>query len=224
MKTIWQKYKLPLIAVFTVAVAAAVVLLLLPFVTPPPVKEEVTVEAGNGKLSADLFKTDPSASVELLTDPEAVSLRKPGMYTVDLLVGEKNYRSRLIVVDTMAPIAQTVVREIAPTQTLEAMDFVTDVKDVSAVTAVFVTPPPFGVIGEHTVKVKLTDAYQNSYQYETTLRVTLVKQTAERLNYTPNAAARLLKETCPRSFIHGNCHAGTHLHGQRSVYMHLFLR
>lgn len=177
MKTFWDKYKWLFTVVLAVVALALVAVWVVPLMTPSPLKSEVTVEAGDGVLSVDLFKKDPSMKVELLTDPSSVSLRVPGVYTVDLLVGEENYRSRLIVVDTMAPIAQTVEREISPSQTLDPLDFVTDVQDVSEVSAVFVTTPPFGKEGNHTVKMKLSDAYQNSRQYETTLRITYVRKT-----------------------------------------------
>ncbi len=176
MGTFWDKYKwlfTVILAVATLALAAAYV---VPLMIPSPLKTEVTVEAGDGVLSVDLFKKDPSVEAELLTDPASVSLRVPGVYMVDMLIGEENYRSRLIVVDTMAPIAQTVRQEISPSQTLKPLDFVTDVQDVSEVSAEFVTPPPFGKEGQHIVKVRLSDAHQNSRQYETTLRITYVRE------------------------------------------------
>lgn len=143
------------------------------------VRSEVTVEAGSEEISPSLFLKDSSLQAVFCNDISALSFSKPGQYEVELEVSGRRHKSKLVVVDTVAPTATANPREIAPSQTLEAKDLVKDIKDATKVTATFKEKPSFGTEGTYLVTVVLTDASGNVAEVESKLTVTRVRTVTE---------------------------------------------
>lgn len=168
----------------------------------------VTVEAGVDTLSPALFLSDATASASFQSDVSALSLSTPGTYDVALEVSGRAYTSRLIIVDTVAPSAVALPREIAPSQTLKAEELVTDIRDATEVTAAFVQEPAFGTEGRYEVTVRLTDTAGNTTDVPSSVTVTRVRSLTEvdmshaapevsAFLLEPDSTARLLTDITP---------------------------
>lgn len=190
-----------------VAVALGVTLLAMTW-RDSAVRREVTVEAGEGTVSPALFLTDASKKAAFSDGRETISLKELGTHEVSIRVGNRTYKSRLIVSDTTPPKGTAGDREIGLSQRLTASDFVTDIVDATAVTVTFEETPAFGTEGIYEVPVRLTDAAGNTAVVRARLTVGLVRTTvpvdvskksvpvADFL-LEPDTQARLLTETGP---------------------------
>ncbi len=165
---------------FPIAILVAIFLLvsilwaLLPKISS--INTEVVIEAGSlSVITENQFKAKPDAEVELLTDLTKIDLKKTGNHTVELAFMGRNYVSNLHIVDTTAPTATEVDKQIYLGETLTADSFVTEIKDCSDVTVEFSDKPDFTKIGEQTVTVLIKDAAGNSVQK--TAKLTILKDT-----------------------------------------------
>ena len=81
--------------------------------------------------------------------------------------------------DTTPPAAVPVELDLKPGETAKPSDFVTDVRDASAVEIRFEQEPDFKKIGTQPVAVVLTDIAGNSRTLSTTLRLSALKAAVE---------------------------------------------
>ena len=162
--------------IFTVlVVVAAAVLVFLAF-NFTPVKRELTIEAGGLKtITADEFKQKTKYEVALVTDISKIELNKAGEHTVEFTFKNKCYKTKLHIVDTTAPTATAVNCNVYKGTSPKAEAFVKDIKDCSAVTVSFVGTPDFATLGEKTLKLKLTDSFNNTG--EITVKYTVINDT-----------------------------------------------
>lgn len=165
---------------FPIAIFVAIFLLVIIFwaLLPKssPLKAEVVVEAGSiSVITENQFKAQPDVEVDLLTDLTKIDLNKTGNYTAQFAYKGKNYVSNLHIVDTTAPTATEVDKQIYVGETLSADSFVTEIKDCSDVTVEFADKPDFTKIGEQTVTILIKDAENNSVQK--TAKLTILKDT-----------------------------------------------
>lgn len=125
-----------------------------------PVVTELKLEAGS-TLTAQQFLKNQKKNAQFVTDISTLDLRIPGSYTVTLQVDGQEYTCSLTVQDTVAPTAdpvQTVIAGDLP----EASTLVTNIQDVSAVTATYKTAPDTTVAGDTFAEILLTDASGNT--------------------------------------------------------------
>ncbi len=127
----------------------------------------LTLEAGEyDSLEADLFLLDESLQGEFVTDVSEIDLAVVGTHEVVIRTEEEETTCQLDIVDTTAPTAEAVADKMVwQGQTeIAAETFVENIQDASEVTVTFVEgrEPDPDTLGEQTVEVLLTDAYDNS--------------------------------------------------------------
>lgn len=163
------RWLIPAAAAVLIALLAVVVIILIP--EKCPVLDRTSIEAGSELLTVDMFKAEAEAKLEPVTDLSAIDLSCTGEHTVEFISDGKSYKCLLSVVDTTAPAATAVDREIYNDQVLTASDFVTDIKDISEVTVSFSSEPVFTQLGTQTVAITLTDASGNKCELSAGLTV-----------------------------------------------------
>jgi hypothetical protein len=136
---------------------------------------QITVEAGEKLPAANDFIKSPDGSAEYISDLSGISPNEPGMYEVCLKYKNKTYKVRLSVEDTVPPGAIPVNHVISKSAILKPIQFVSDIKDGTTVSAVFKTEPPFGTDGEYDIEIVLTDKAGNTTELVSKLYITETK-------------------------------------------------
>lgn len=151
-----------------------VAITLLLYIWPPRVKAQVTVEAGTADLDVADFvnRNGNGASLANLSD---LDLAVPGKYDLQIRIGEKLYHSRLNVVDTRPPAAQSADQEIWLGETLAAADFIKQIDDATTVTVTFKQTPDFTRPGEQTVTLVLEDSGHNKTEQTAQLTIARIR-------------------------------------------------
>ena len=135
------------------------------------VKSEVTVEVGQSVTARDFIEKDQGMEPQLQTELSALDLTVPGEYTVKVKYCFIPVRSLLRVQDTVAPTG-TVQNITAFSNNIPiAADFVTDVSDMTQVTASFSHEPDTSIHGDQMVTIVLTDLGGNTAKYAATLTI-----------------------------------------------------
>nr|WP_300838862.1 transglutaminase domain-containing protein [uncultured Acetatifactor sp.] len=114
------------------------------------------VEAGVEVSASDFMKNNDDKAV-FLPDSQDFDTTVPGEYEVKVKCGLFTHKCRLIVEDTVAPVAETVEVRRAPGKAFWAEAFVSNITDATRVTVSYVTEPDFTQTGEQTIQVILTD-------------------------------------------------------------------
>lgn len=127
----------------------------------PTVAEAVTVEAGTESIEVTDFLLGKEKDAAFITDVGSIDLNVPGIYEIQLLVNNEIYSSNLEIVDTVPPKAEPVSVTALKNDELKASDFVTNVVDVTEVTATFATEPDTSTPGEKNVEIILEDLGKN---------------------------------------------------------------
>lgn len=136
------------------------------------IKNTVTVEAGQPvDITLDDFVDNNKYNISFVTDLTTLDLSKPAVHEVKINVNGREVSGKVEVVDTTAPKAAFMDQEAWQNESLQADAFVTDITDVSAVTAEFKSAPDFSKIGSQVVTVILKDIYGNTTEQPVTLTV-----------------------------------------------------
>ncbi|HAL74368.1 MAG TPA: hypothetical protein DCM45_04645, partial [Clostridiales bacterium] len=136
-----------------------------------PVKDSVTIEAGSTDIKIADFLNRSTDQAEWVTDISTIDRHQPGTYPVQIKVGKRVYESSLLILDTVAPIANVTAQDISELAVLLPEDFLTAVTDATTVTARFEQTPSFGVAGDYNVSLVLTDLGGNTTRLDTRLRI-----------------------------------------------------
>ena len=161
-------------AVFCALLIAVIVFSAVSFT---PVKKQLIIEAGAVKtITEDEFKRKDGFEVKAVTNIAEIELDKTGRHTVEFSYKDKTYKTILNIVDTTAPSATPVESEVIIGANPTAQSFVTDIKDFSEVTVDFAEKVSFDSLGDKTVKVVLTDEFNNTATLSVKIKV--VKDTA----------------------------------------------
>lgn len=135
------------------------------------VKEIVKVDIINKKLDLESFLKEKSdLSVASIIEPLSIP-DKMGIYPAKIKINDIIYDSSIDITDMVAPTATPVSQTIWQNDEIEASKFVTEVVDITAVTASFAQQPDFSKPGEQTVKIMLTDEGKNETIIEAVLTV-----------------------------------------------------
>jgi len=143
---------------------SVIILLYLIFRTDTsPVKPLVTLECGQPLPDASAFLTDNRmAKRASITIEPSVDVNRPGLYSVQVNVGRRDYFSVLNISDTIAPsvVAKNIVvlagEFITPDMLIDSF------YDVSPVLFSWTTPMAFSAPGIHSAEVSVTDIYGNN--------------------------------------------------------------
>lgn len=138
-----------------------------------PIKDVVVWEAGETGFAAELFKTDPDDNFELDCNISSIDFQTVGRYKIDITVRNRIYSSVLQVVDTTAPAAESVMKQIYNFETVTAEELVSNVTDISEVAIDFVGDPDLHTVGTRAVQISITDIFGN--QSIVTSELTVIK-------------------------------------------------
>lgn len=135
--------------------------------------DTVTVEAGEGGITAEDFIIDPAMEMEVSFVDFSVDFVTPGQYPVTVSCGKYAFQRTVEVVDTTAPEGevQDVTFFLEPVP--QVSDFVVSMSDVSDCSASFKTEPDLTVAGDQEVTIVLADAYGNTTELTASLTVIL---------------------------------------------------
>lgn len=138
------------------------------------VKSTVYVEAGTEPdIKPEDFVDNNSIKVTILSDISALDTSVPAVHPVQIEVEGRILNSNIEVVDTTPPTATPVNNEVWQGDTLQAIDFVKDVIDVSLYKATYAAEPDFNSPGDQEVTVIVEDYYGNKTEVKATLTVKL---------------------------------------------------
>ena len=124
-------------------------------------KKSIQIEANNGVLNAaDFLKNEnDKGRASLVSMPEA--LNKVGNFPVQIAIDGKVYESEVVIVDTVPPVGTAERKNGWLGKKLDAMSFITEIDDITEVTAKFLKEPNFDLAGEQQVTIVLTDEGAN---------------------------------------------------------------
>ena len=144
------------------------------------IKPAIEAEAGTDAIAVrdylietagidDLF--DNGISLSFQTGISRMQLYTPGEYEVVINANNRLYTSIVTVADTTPPTAAPANRTIWLGKTIDAMSFLTEVQDISDVSARFKTQPDFRTTGTQEITVILEDSWGNASEYTTSLTI-----------------------------------------------------
>ena len=162
------------------AAGAALVVLLIVVVAGAagnPVKKELQIEAGEPMPTARDFLKNPNSKreISLLTDLSEITTNHVSETEVIALVNGKERRSKLIIVDTVAPTAEASPVNVSAGMEVMPYDLVKNAVDATALTFEFETPPDVTTLGVKDTTVVVTDEGGN--QIRVTTQVVVVNDT-----------------------------------------------
>lgn len=126
-----------------------------------PLKDVVKIEIGEKIPAVNAFVLDDQKSAEFITDINAIDTNDFGMHTIKIKIGFFTKTTQLKIIDTVPPSGQGVNHEIWYDETLEINDFVTNIKDQTAVELNYIEAPDYSLIGKQEVVIALTDEGNN---------------------------------------------------------------
>ena len=142
--------------------------------------DTLTLEAGSELPQAKDFlpKSEGSArkKAEFITDLSAVSMTVPGTYPVQVKIGDRSFTSKLIVQDTVAPVAKGKDVTLYNPQNLKAEDLVEGLQDATEVKATVTPELDVNVSTAQQVTVTLTDAGGNKTQVQCNVTIIADKE------------------------------------------------
>ena len=105
----------------------------------------------------------------------AIKSSKAGTYPITVQHGNKTYDVVLKIQDTVAPTGTVRSLDLTTAEGLEASAFVSDVQDAGEVVISYGAAPDLNSTRQQAVKIILADASGNRTEYDTTLRVSRLK-------------------------------------------------
>lgn len=171
-----RKRHIKRIILLLLSVEILVILGLLAYIQlRPMVVEAVTLEAGTDSLNVEEFLLYKNKKGSFVTDVKTLGLETPGTYDIKIKVGNRIHTSSLQVIDTVAPTATTKDLMVLRNEAVEAESFVTDIIDVTQVTASFLKEPDTSAPGQQEVTVILEDQSKNRTELKAILTVLDIK-------------------------------------------------
>ena len=159
-------------------------------------------EAG-AEIEAVDFLKDTSKEIFFVSAIEDIDNKIPGEYTVKLKSGIFTYKSTAVIQDTIAPKAEAIDVFFEEGQTVTPEQFVTNIEDITTVTAAYVQEPDYTIYGKQPVEIKLTDAGNNQVTIFSNLitRVTVKELDVEVGTAFPEISQFLLSEGEDAEFV-----------------------
>ena len=170
--TKWLLIVFVIVALITLATVAAAW-----FLVVENIADEVTVEAGSAAVDANDYRIrDWNIPASFVTDLSSVDLNAPGVYPVQISYCGRVFDVAIRVVDTVSPEASVRNLSTLSIRLPEPEEFLTEVRDVTRVTATYETEPDLTLEGDQTVTLLLTDEGGNTSLWQANLTVIHDKQ------------------------------------------------
>ena len=135
----------------------------------PSVREKAESEIGEELPGAEVFLLSEASPAEYVTEITKIDTMKLGTNPVQILVDGMEYDVVLEIVDTTAPVAAVHDKTGWVNKTLDVMDFVDEIQDMTEVTAGFKAEPDWTCEGEQEVVLTFTDEGGNVAEYSAAL-------------------------------------------------------
>jgi hypothetical protein len=136
------------------------------------IKNTVTIEAGSTMyITTRDFVDNDDYEISFVTDLTTLDISKPAVHKIIIKVNGREVSGSIEVVDTTAPMALFQNKSIWNDQVPPASDFVSDIRDISAVEATYKTPPDLSKLGEQSITIILQDEYGNRTEQQVTATV-----------------------------------------------------
>lgn len=145
-------------------------LLISAFSRPDFVARSVTVEAGRSSIEASDFLLDKNHTAEF-ADDAFFNLSSVGEYKIKLIVDGYACKTKLVVIDTNAPVGKVANISVWQGSELRAEDCVSDIADATNVKVSFKIKPDMDAAGAQDITVVLEDEGGNKTEYSFTLTV-----------------------------------------------------
>ena len=126
-----------------------------------PVKEYVTIEAGQTQVVPQLFLVNPALTAEWLDATDVPDGFATGSFSVQLRVDGQIYTAVLQVEDTTAPVVETRDISIWQGEPVAPDDFIENIEDHSPTAVAFSESPDLTRPGSQAVSLLVTDASDN---------------------------------------------------------------
>lgn len=137
-----------------------ILVLLFVFFWPQKVHRKVVVEAGTETIDIKLFLRGNQEG-KFITDMSKIDLTSIGKKTIYIMVNSKEYKSVLMIQDTIAPKAEDAEATGALGSKINAIDCIKNIKDATKVKATFQKEPDWDKPKQQEAEVILQDAAKN---------------------------------------------------------------
>lgn len=144
------------------------------------VYSRVVIEAGESVPAIETFLTGSRQNGAFITDMSKINTHLTGETVILIEINGKEYSSILAVADTVPPSSRPIRRYVAKGDYLEAADFITDIRDATAVSVRLKNQLDFSVAGLQSAVIELKDeggnyalAASSVYVYDTMLNMVI---------------------------------------------------
>ena len=121
--------------------------------------------------SASAFFPESKQDIAYISGTNAVTMDKPGEYSLTLSKGGWKHNAVLHVKDSIAPTATVSDITVVTPNNVTAWDFISDIQDATEVSVRFEAQPDTAIAGAHAVTVILEDLGGNQTRLQATLTV-----------------------------------------------------
>ncbi|HHY64324.1 MAG TPA: hypothetical protein GX501_04695, partial [Clostridiaceae bacterium] len=167
-----KKKKNPKIFALLVIIPAAVIaVLVFNAIRHGMINKHVVLEAGTGYPDAVLFLKNKAKNARFVTDISTINMNEPGTHDLVIESGGFRYDVRLEIVDTTAPVAETVDIDLYESRIVDPAEFVANISDATDVTVSYLKAPDYNRTGSQEVIVLLEDTSGNRTEYKANLRI-----------------------------------------------------
>lgn len=135
-----------------------------------PLVEEVKLEAG-GTVTVRKFLEEQVEDAEFITDVSNMDTWKPGTYDIKIKVKNREFETKLVIADTIAPKAEAAEVVTDKGVLPDPLDCVTNIVDATNVTATYKTTPDVSENGKTSGVVLLVDEAGNKTDIAITITV-----------------------------------------------------
>jgi len=151
------------------------------------VVESVVIEAGSPIPPATAFFEGNGAEATFVSDISTIKSSKAGTYPITVQHGNKSFDVVLKIQDTVAPTGTVRSLDLTTAEGLEASAFVSNVDDAAEVVISYGTSPDLNSTRQQAVKIILTDASGNRTEYDTSLRISRLRNEPIRVELSDSA-------------------------------------
>jgi len=137
----------------------------------PKVVKAVTVEAGDTQLDIEDFILNKNDIASFVTDIANLDLSKIGSYPISIKIKDKIYTSLIEVIDTTAPMAESVDYTAMKDEDVAPEIFISNIVDSSSVSIKFKETPDTSIIGDQELVIILEDASDNVTELKAKLTI-----------------------------------------------------